>query len=94
MQKVKVLDEVSQGGRTFTGPMWTVTETEKVNLVVNQLPLEDKELLGLHKKLAQKLRPLDKVSRRSLHYKENQIARNYFMSTNPLNQLLGLLRLH
>jgi len=75
MQKVKVLDEVSQGGRTFTGPMWTVTETDKVNLVVNQLPLEDKEQLGLHKKTF------------GLHYKKNPIARNYFMSTNPLNQL-------
>jgi hypothetical protein len=38
MQKVKVLDEVSQGGRTFAGSTWTITETEKVNLVVNQLP--------------------------------------------------------
>jgi hypothetical protein len=33
-EKVKVLDEVSQGGRTITGPSWTVTETIKVILVV------------------------------------------------------------
>jgi hypothetical protein len=33
-EKVKVLDEVSQGGRTLAGPSWTITETVKVILVV------------------------------------------------------------
>jgi hypothetical protein len=33
-EKVKVLDEVSQGGRTIAGPSWTVTETVKVIPVV------------------------------------------------------------
>ncbi len=38
VQKVKVLDEVSQGYRRFSGPVWTITETKlKVNLAVNQL---------------------------------------------------------
>ncbi len=40
-EKIKVLDEVSQGGRTIVGPAWTVkviqvvyTSTEKASLVV------------------------------------------------------------
>jgi hypothetical protein len=34
-RKVKVLGEVSQGGRTIAGPPWTVTETITVILVVD-----------------------------------------------------------
>ncbi len=38
VQKVKVLDEVSQGYRRFAGPVCTITESKlKVNLAVNQL---------------------------------------------------------
>jgi hypothetical protein len=37
-RKLKVLDEVTQGGRTFAGPTWTITKTEKVILVVDKLP--------------------------------------------------------
>ncbi len=33
-EKLKILDEVCQGGRTIAGPSWTVTETVKVDLVV------------------------------------------------------------
>jgi hypothetical protein len=33
-EKVEVLDEVSQGGRTIAGPSWTITDTVKVILVV------------------------------------------------------------
>ncbi len=29
-EKVKILDEVSQGGKTITGPLWTVIETVEV----------------------------------------------------------------
>jgi hypothetical protein len=32
---VKVLDEVSQGGRTIVGPSWTVTEIVEVILVLD-----------------------------------------------------------